>query len=417
MNEIVGVVPAGGRATRIHGFFKELMPIGVSDSDSSKFVVSSEKIVQSMLDGGAAAVHFVINDKHNVIFNYYLTQGLFHGCVNFNTEPESPDVFGMPVGIDCIRDQLLRYDFVLMGMPDTVIEPQNSFSALLTLAKERNADLALGLFRTDRRNKGGYVVFDEVTKTVTYHVDKERPGFPENAANSWAIACWTRRFTDFMHSFVQSARSTQRRAAAADQRRELLFGDVIDGAIQDANIRCVADYIDRERGFYWDITAPDKYFDLLRHHSTAGGPKEPAMLHEKESAVLKVINITERKLRKVIRTAPNKEAQVQESFEDLLVVADIPYTRESVTFEYSSTYYCPDFIINDSDLVIEIKLCTTQVREKAIIREINDDIMAYKTRFANILFVVYDLGAIRDVERFGSEFEKHENVVVRVIKH
>src|ERR1044071_2586044 len=160
------------------------MPIGINNADSSKFVVSSEKIVQSILDAGATAVHFVINDKHNVIFNYYLTQGLFHGLVNFNTEPESLDVFGMPVGIDCIRDQLVHYEFVLMGMPDTVIEPQNSFSLLLNLLKDRGADLALGVFRTDRRNKGGYIVFDETTKEVTSHVDKERPGFPDDATSS-----------------------------------------------------------------------------------------------------------------------------------------------------------------------------------------------------------------------------------------
>jgi hypothetical protein len=399
MNQIIGVVPAGGRATRIHGFFKELMPIGISDEDSSKFVVSSEKIVQSILEAGATAVHFVINDKHNVIFNYYLTQGLFHGLVNFNTEPESPGVFGMPVGIDCIHDQLAHYEFVLMGMPDTVIEPPSAFSILLKLLKDRGADLALGVFRTDTRNKGGYVVFDEATKEVISHVDKERPGFPDDAANSWAIACWTRRFTDFMHSYIETQRPKQPRAVVANQRREILFGDVIDEAIKTPSIKCVADYVDREHGFYWDITAPDKYFDLLRYYSGTSGTVGSAIRpHEKGGSILKAINITERKLRKVVHGTPKSETEVQECFETLLIGADIPYAREKVSFEYSSRAYRPDFTIDQNNLAVEIKLCTTPDREREIVREINDDILAYKTKFANILFVIYDVGAIRDVD-------------------
>lgn len=135
------------------------------------------------------------------------------------------------------------------------------------------------------------------------------------------------------------------------------------------------------------------------------------------SSILKVINITERKLRKVIHEAPTKEKHVQDSFETLLVGADIPYSREKVSFEYSSRSYRPDFTMEQIDLAIEIKFCSTHDREKEIVKEINDDILAYKTRFGNILFVVYDLGAIRDVDRFADAFEKHDNVVVRVVKH
>ncbi len=44
------------------------------------------------------------------------------------------------------------------------------------------------------------------------------------------------------------------------------------------------------------------------------------------------------------------------------------------------------------------------------------DILAYQTKYANILFVVYDCGQIRDVERFIGSFESHPNVVVKVVK-
>lgn len=134
------------------------------------------------------------------------------------------------------------------------------------------------------------------------------------------------------------------------------------------------------------------------------------------SSILKVINMADRKLRKVIHHSPTNEKQVQDAFENLLVGSDISYSREKVSIEYSTRSYRPDFTIDTIDLAIEIKLCKTKDREGEIVKEINDDILAYKTRYGNILFVVYDLGCIRDVARFAGEFEKHENVVVRVIK-
>jgi hypothetical protein len=135
------------------------------------------------------------------------------------------------------------------------------------------------------------------------------------------------------------------------------------------------------------------------------------------STLLKVINLAERKLRKTIRNAPSNEREVQDAFENLLIGADIIYSRESDSIEYSSKTYIPDFTIKQIDLAIDIKLCARDGREKEIIAEINDDILAYQTKYGNLLFVVYDVGQIRDSDRFGRSFEEHDNVMVRVVKH
>jgi hypothetical protein len=135
------------------------------------------------------------------------------------------------------------------------------------------------------------------------------------------------------------------------------------------------------------------------------------------SLVLKVLNLAEQKLRKVIRDRPSKERQVQDSFESLLVGADIPYGREIDSIEYSSKTYIPDFSLAELNLAVEIKLCSREEREKELPAEINDDILAYKTKYQNLIFVVYDLGIIRDKERFCGSFENYENVMVRVVKH
>jgi len=135
------------------------------------------------------------------------------------------------------------------------------------------------------------------------------------------------------------------------------------------------------------------------------------------SDILKVLSLVERKLRKVVREVPQREQQVQDAVENLLVGADIDYSREIDSIEYSSKTYTPDFSLSRLDLALEVKLSGRAGREKEIIAEINDDILAYKTKYGNILFAVYDVGFIRDVERFVGQFEQHEGVLVRVIKH
>ena len=104
-------------------------------------------------------------------------------------------------------------------------------------------------------------------------------------------------------------------------------------------------------------------------------------------------------------------------FENLLIGADIPYSREVDSIEYSSKTYTPDFSVQKADLAIEVKLCNRSGREKEIIAEINDDILAYKTKYGNIIFVIYDLGLIRDTERFIKNFEEQEGVFIKVVKH
>lgn len=132
--------------------------------------------------------------------------------------------------------------------------------------------------------------------------------------------------------------------------------------------------------------------------------------------ILKIINLAEYKLRKAIRDQPKKEIEVQDAFETLLISTDIPYSRETDSIEYSTKTYTPDFSIELADLAIEIKLCNRTSREKTIIGEINDDILAYKTKYGNIIFIIYDLGLIRDIERFTKNFEDQDEVVVRIIK-
>jgi hypothetical protein len=138
---------------------------------------------------------------------------------------------------------------------------------------------------------------------------------------------------------------------------------------------------------------------------------------KESSELIKIISLADRKLRKVVRSIPQHEKEIQDAFESLLIGADIPHRREHPHIAYSSKTYVPDFSFDKIDLVVDVKLCAKRSREKEIIAELNDDIMAYKTKFGNTLFIIYDVGIIRDVDRFASEFTTRDDVVIRIIKH
>lgn len=130
-----------------------------------------------------------------------------------------------------------------------------------------------------------------------------------------------------------------------------------------------------------------------------------------------LIDLAQYKLRKIMRTTPQDEKKVQDKFEDVLTSVDFKYLRDQETIAYSSKSYRPDFTFPEINTALEIKLCNRAGREKDIIAEINDDILAYKTKYPNVIFLVYDLGYIRDIDRFKSDIESQDTVIVLVIKH
>lgn len=129
-------------------------------------------------------------------------------------------------------------------------------------------------------------------------------------------------------------------------------------------------------------------------------------------------NEIQNKLRTLIYTRPTKEIVVQNALENIFEIKEIKYERESGSISYSTTRFIPDFILPDYDVAIEVKLCKSEKEEKSIINQINADIPAYKSKYENALFIVYDLGNIKSVTKFIHDFEKSDkNISVLVIKH
>lgn len=133
--------------------------------------------------------------------------------------------------------------------------------------------------------------------------------------------------------------------------------------------------------------------------------------------IIKVVDLLKRRLPRAFRGRPETERDVQNGFETLLAGAGVAYERESDSIVHSSRTWAPDFTFPDLQTALELKLCHGPDREKEILAEIHDEILVYRTRYPHIVIGVYDLGFIREPDRFLGAFQSHEGVWVRVIKH
>lgn len=121
-------------------------------------------------------------------------------------------------------------------------------------------------------------------------------------------------------------------------------------------------------------------------------------------------------LRPSIYQDPADEREVQNVVETIFRARSLDFQREKDSVPFSTKRYVPDFTFNRIGLAVEIKYCKDRDREGRLIDEINADIAGYAPRYERMLFIVYDLGFIRDVPRFSEDIEKNPNVKVLVIK-
>jgi hypothetical protein len=182
----------------------------------------------------------------------------------------------------------------------------------------------------------------------------------------------------------------------------------IEGAIEERHESAFREQMNQASGL---LLAAKDHLDNSEISEVYEGKNTP----DETSELFKIINLGANKLRKIIREIPEKEKDIQDKYEDLLVANDIDYAREFPHIEYSSKQYVPDFSFQKINLAVEIKLCKKD--EKGLIAQLNDDILAYKTVFRNILFIIYDLGQIRDEDSFKSSFETNPDIIIQIIKH
>jgi hypothetical protein len=159
------------------------------------------------------------------------------------------------------------------------------------------------------------------------------------------------------------------------------------------------------------------YLELAANQLTSLAIYFKSKLPKTEKEIQSILDIITANLRASTYKEPKNEKEVQNTLETVFRARALPFEREKVTITYSSKNYIPDFTFASLDLVVETKICNRSGKEKELIDQINADIVAYQTKYTNLLFVVYDLGLIRDEAKFITDIQRNANVRVLVIKH
>jgi glucose-1-phosphate thymidylyltransferase len=219
--KVIGIIPAGGRGTRLSPFPcpKELFPVGYQDYEvDGKYQrrpkVVSQYLLENMVGSGVEQFLVIISEGKDDIMKYYGNGSRFNTDISYLYQ-ENPS--GMPNAID-LAYHLANDSTVLFGMPDTIIEPKDAFSQLLASHHIMQNDLTLGLFETDTPSKFGMVEID-LTGKVLSTVDKP---IESSLTHMWGCCCWGPSFTSLIHEYLRKNQ---------DVNREIVLGDIFNEAL------------------------------------------------------------------------------------------------------------------------------------------------------------------------------------------
>jgi hypothetical protein len=180
--------------------------------------------------------------------------------------------------------------------------------------------------------------------------------------------------------------------------------------------------LDRIKGF-GDTTWPEQklYFEMAYANAALLKSLVEGAIGYAEDQSHNLRDFIQANLRKAIFTSPDKELEVQNGIESLIVGRGMEkgtdYDRETGRVKTSGKESIPDFIFPNLKLCLEVKLAKSPDKLRAIVDEINADIRAYATRYERQLYIVYDLATIRDEAEFKRDLEDAPGVSVLIVKH
>ena len=222
--EVVGLIPAAGRATRIAQLpcSKEVYPVGFKTGGEGNTPVPKaicHYLLEKMRLAGVTRAFIVLREGKWDIPAYLGDGTLCDMDLAYL-------LLGLPYGVPYTVDQ--AYNFVkeaviAFGFPDIVFESEDAFVQLLSRKAISGADVVLGIFPADVPQKVDMVDMDNDGQIRQIVIKPKRT----DLRYTWGIAVWSPDFSRFMHEYLSVIKET------AEQQPELFVGDLFNTAIQE----------------------------------------------------------------------------------------------------------------------------------------------------------------------------------------
>jgi glucose-1-phosphate thymidylyltransferase len=254
--EIVGVIPAAGRASRMAPLpcSKELFPVGFRSAEEGSGI-RPKPVGQYLLEhfrrAGAKRSYIVIRKGKWDIPEYFGDGEVLDMSLGYL-------IMNLPHGAPYTVDQaylFVRDATVVFGFPDILIEPEDAYPRIVDHLEVTQADAVLGLFPVDKPQLTDPIEFDDQGRIREIYV---KPAHSD-LRFTWAIATWAPSFTRFLHEHLASLEQAAATQAAA--RSELYMSHVIMAAIR-SGLRVEGLHL--PGAHYLDIGIPENLVRALR---------------------------------------------------------------------------------------------------------------------------------------------------------
>lgn len=227
INQWVGLIPAAGQATRLHGLPKFLLPTAEGHLLGR---------IEKQMRGAGVGMRVVIGSEETMpLIDQYAEKSSLRAMVACRNMNEAL--------LKC--QNFTSGKCVIMAMPDTYIADPAVMAAVMDLI-EQGADVALGVFyaRPEQRHKRGMVEWERRTGRVLDVVDKPQATELDEA---WGVMAWSPVFWEYLGADMPHC------------------GYGIIPALEDG-LDVAAVHIP---GGYWDCGTFDEYADLCRYLAPA----------------------------------------------------------------------------------------------------------------------------------------------------
>jgi len=245
MNDIVGILPAAGMASRLRPlrYPKELLPIVFAldrSSGRARPVVAAEYSLTAMREAGIEKCIVIVNENKTEILKYF-GSGAELGMKLVYAVQSKPT--GLPQAIRAAQEWL-GADYVCLTLPDTVFRPRRAVGQICEELRSSSGDLVLGVFPTAEPQNLGPVRVAADGRVV--EVQDKPPA--TDLLNTWGMAVWKPRFTALLDQTV--ARWEAEQGPATERPLGEIFNDAIHAGL---NVRAVC----FEDGAFLDVGKPE----------------------------------------------------------------------------------------------------------------------------------------------------------------
>lgn len=246
--EVIGLIPAGGQATRISPLAgsKELYPVGFRtvDDGSLRPKVVCHYLLEKMRFAGIRRAYFVLRSGKWDIPTYWEDGTLVDMNLGYL-------VVRLPYGVPYTLDaaySFVQNSVVALGFPDILFQPDDVYRRLLAHLSDSHADVVLGVVWVEQPDKSGMVDIDEAG-SVRLIVEKPKQS---DLCYSWFTAAWMPSFTEFLHQYLIGIELPA---------QEVMLADVMQAAIA-SGLKVEVEIF--ENGSFLDVGTPEGLVQAVR---------------------------------------------------------------------------------------------------------------------------------------------------------